>query len=57
LTGPQRARTVPASRPKFEPQRRVPKTLRADKDLYPAPLSARESYVKIGDLVQEVSER
>jgi hypothetical protein len=39
----------------FAPQRRVPRTLRAATDSYPAPLSAKESYVRIGDVVQELS--
>jgi hypothetical protein len=40
----------------FRPRQHVPKTLRANRDSYPAPLSAAESYVKIGDVVRELKE-
>ncbi len=40
----------------FRPKERVPKTLRATRESYPAPLSAAESYVRIGDVVRELKE-
>jgi hypothetical protein len=40
----------------FRPRERIPKTLRAARESYPAPLTVAESYVKIGDIVRELKE-
>lgn len=40
----------------FRPKQQIPKTLRATRDSYLAPLTAAESYVKIGDVVRELKE-
>lgn len=38
----------------FSPRRRIPKTLSAEEEAYPAPLSSNDSYVKIGDRVRQI---
>jgi hypothetical protein len=40
----------------FRARQHVPVTLRATRESYPEPLSAAESYVKIGDVVRELKE-
>lgn len=47
---------VPGSDFFLEPMRRVPRTLRASKEAYPAPLLADDSYVKIGDRVKQLAD-